>query len=98
MPRGGNPSSSWCPCHVEKKPEHRGRVNGVIVVRNVLAIHSCSRVTVKFDNIDEPYDVTRVKTRFCVLKHFYIHRQQFPFILAYAVTIHRARDYSLIVL
>ena len=42
-----------------------GLVNGA--VGTVLAIHSCSRVRVNFDNIDEPYDVTRVKTRFCVL-------------------------------
>ena len=50
-------------------------------IGTVLAIRSTSRVTVKFE---EPYDVTKVKSRFCVLKIFYIHRQQFPLILAYA--------------
>ena len=49
-----------------------GLVNGAI--GTMLAIRSSSRVTVKFDNIEEPYDVTKVKSRFCVLKNFYIHR------------------------
>ena len=70
-----------------------GLVNGAI--GTVLAIRSSSRVTVKFDNIEEPYDVTKVKSRFCVLKIFYIHRQQFSLILAYAVTIHKSQGLSL---
>ena len=70
-----------------------GLVNGAI--GTVLAIRSSSRVTVKFDNIEEPYDVTKVKSRFCVLKNFYIHRQQFPLIMAYAVTIHKSQGLSL---
>ena len=41
-------------------------VNGAI--GTVLAIRSSSRVTVIFNNIEEPYDVTNVKSRFCVLK------------------------------
>ena len=36
-----------------------GLVNGAI--GTVLAIRSSSRVTVKFDNIEEPYDVTKVE-------------------------------------
>ena len=67
-----------------------GLVNGAI--GTVLAIRSSSRVTVKFDNIEEPYDVTK---RFGVLKNFYIHRQQFSIILAYAVTIHKSQGLSL---
>ena len=49
-----------------------------LAIGTVLAICSSSRVTVKFDNIEEPYDVAKIKSRFCVLKIFYIHRQQFP--------------------
>ena len=41
-----------------------GFVNGAI--GTVLAITSAS-VTVKFDNIPEPYKVTKIKSRFCVL-------------------------------
>ena len=61
-----------------------GLVNGAI--GTVLAIRSSSRVTVKFDNIEEPYDVTKVKSRFCVLNIL---------ILAYAVTIHKSQGLSL---
>ena len=69
-----------------------GLVNGAI--GTVLAITSAS-VTVKFDNIPEPYEVTKIKSRFCVLKHFYIHREQFPLILAFSITIHKSQGLSL---
>ncbi len=39
-------------------------------------------VTVYFDAIAQPYQVHRVKARFCVLKNFYVHRHQFPLIVA----------------
>ena len=69
-----------------------GLVNGAR--GTVLAITSAS-VTVKFDNIPEPYEVTKIKSRFCVLKHFYIHREQFPLILAFSITIHKSQGLSL---
>ena len=62
-----------------------GLVNGA--VGTVLEIES-KHVTVKFDRVAEPYKVTRVANRFCVLKKFYISRNQFPLIVAYAVTIY----------
>ena len=55
-------------------------MNGAI--GTVLAIRSSSHVT---DNIEEPY----------VLKNFYIHRQQCPLILTYAVAIHKSQGLSL---
>ena len=60
----------------------------------MLAVTSAS-VTVKFDNIPEPYEVTKIKSRFCVLKHFYVHREQFPLILAFSITIHKSQGLSL---
>ena len=41
-----------------------GLVNGAIAT--VLAMRSSCRVTVKFGTIEEFYDVTKVKSRFCV--------------------------------
>ena len=54
-------------------------------VGTVLEIES-KHVTGKFDRVAEPYKVTRVAiaNRFCVLKKFYISRNQFPLIVAYA--------------
>ncbi|XP_064399479.1 ATP-dependent DNA helicase PIF6-like [Halichondria panicea] len=66
-----------------------GLVNGAI--GTVLEIES-KHVTVKFDRVAEPYKVTRVANRFCVL---YISRNQFPLIVAYAVTIHKSQGLSL---
>ena len=52
-------------------------------------------VTVKFDLISRPYDVDRVQTKFMVMKNFYVYREQFPLILAYAATIHKCQGLSL---
>ena len=48
-------------------------------------------VTVQFDHLTSPYKVERVKSRFVVMKNYYVRREQFPLILAYAVTIHKSQ-------
>ena len=45
--------------------------------------------------MSDPYDVERVQSRFMVMKIFYVYREQFPLILAYAVTIHKCQGLSL---
>ena len=52
-------------------------------------------MTVKFDKITEPYQVSRITSRFCVLNKFYVHREQFPLIVAYTITIHKSQGLSL---
>ena len=69
-----------------------GLVNGSIGY--VTAIKSNS-ITVKFDHIADPYCVERVKSKFMLMKTFYVYRKQFPLILAYAVTIHKCQRLSL---
>ena len=70
-----------------------GLVNGAM--GTVTVINAPLSITVKFDHVDKEYKVERVKSRFMVMKRFYVYRQQFPIILAYVVTIHKCQGLSL---
>ena len=41
--------------------------------------------------ITEAYQVSRITSRFCVPNKFDVHREQFPVIVAYAITIHKGQ-------
>uniref|UniRef100_A0A1X7TVL8 DNA helicase Pif1-like 2B domain-containing protein n=1 Tax=Amphimedon queenslandica TaxID=400682 RepID=A0A1X7TVL8_AMPQE len=69
-----------------------GLVNGAIgTVMGIYAAH----ISIKFDHIDVLCDIERVTSRFMLSKNLYIHRKQFPFILSYAITIHKCQGLSL---
>ena len=67
-------------------------VNGALGTVIPIKAH---HIHVKFDNIQNVYQVPKVKIRFVVMNKIYVHRMQFPLILAFAVTIHKCQGLSL---
>ena len=66
-----------------------GLVNGTVV-----GIYS-THVLIKFDHIDKPCQIEKITTKFMLMKNMYIHRKQYPLILAFAITIHKCQGLSL---
>ena len=56
-----------------------GLVNGALGTVEKISRHV---VTVRFDHMSTAYDLEKVKSRFMVMKNFYVYRKQFPIILS----------------
>ena len=69
-----------------------GLVNGAM--GTVFGIYS-THVLIKFDHIDKPCQIEKMTTKFMLMKNMYIHRKQYPLILAFAITIHKCQGLSL---
>ena len=72
----------------------RGLVNGAI---GTVIFISSQKLIVKFDHniMDEPCPIEMVRSKFLLMKSFFIYRKQFPVTVAYAVTIHKCQGLSL---
>ena len=69
-----------------------GLVNGAM--GTVVGIYS-THVLINFDHIDKPCQIEKITTKFMLMKNMYIHRKQYPLILAFAITIHKCQGLSL---
>ena len=69
-----------------------GLVNGAM--GTVVGIYS-THVLNNFDHIFKPCQIEKINEKFMLMKNMYIHRKQYPLILAFAITIHNCQGLSL---
>lgn len=77
----------------------KGLVNGSIgtiedIIWDIDENTKARKIKIKFNN-KLTYDLERVKTKFQIFNNVYVHREQFPICLAYAITIHKSQGLSL---
>ena len=74
-----------------------GLVNGSIgsVVDFGMSPSQMTHISVKFESLPEPVNISRESCTFEVLKSIFFTRKQFPIMLAFSITVHKAQGLSL---